>query len=184
MNKWALVILVTAVVINFAYCQEEPTTAYTGLPAGVSCEIHRTGSQYFRWIIDGKHSLFMVGPNRHKTNEYSAWSMATNFEAQLIANFSKFPDVQSFQTKINDISAGIYTGKELITVRKSKWGFETYHTLYFLWDGSQMWTGHMTGGAPPAGSRQEDFEMVRGILASITNGLSLSLSDDVIVTVE
>ena len=183
MNICALAILVSALTINFTYSQA-PTTANVGLPPGVSCEIDRMGNQSYKWIIEGKHSLFMLGPNRLKPNEDLAWSMATNIESHLKSDFSKFPDVQSFQTKINDVSSGIFSGKELITVRKSKSGFETYHTLYFLWDGSQMWSGHMSGGAPSAGSRPEDYEMVRRILASITNGLSLPISDDALITVE
>ena len=184
MNILILSISVTLSAIYCAFSQGAPATAAIGLPYGVSYEINRMGSQSYKWIIDGKHSLFIVGPDRLSTNEDLAWSMATNVESNLKSDFSKFPDVQSIQTKINDVSVGIFSGKELITVCKSKSGCETYHTLYFLWDGTQMWTGHMSGGTPPAGSRPQDYEMVRRILASITNRLSLSLSDDALITVE
>ena len=81
-----------------------------------------------------------------------------------MAAFKKSSRVQSFHTKINDISSGPFAGKELVTISISKEGFETYHTLYFLWDGTQIWTGHMTGGLP------EDYEMVRRILSVIKTG--------------
>ena len=184
MNISILSILVTLSAIYFAFSHGAPATAVVGLPEGVLCETNRMGSLSYEWIIDGMHSIFIVGPDRLRTNEDLAWSMATNIEFHLKSDFNKFPDVQSFQTKIEDVSLGIFSGKELITVRKSMSGYETYQTLYFLWDGTQMWTGHLSGGAPPAGSRAEDYEMVRRILASITNRLSLPLSDDAIITVE
>ena len=184
MKIFILSILATFSAIYCAFSQGALANAAVGLPGGVSCKTNRMGSQYYEWIIDGKHSLFIVGPDRLRTNEDLAWSMATNFESYLKSNFSKIQDIQSFQTRIEDVSLGIFSGKELITVRKSKWGIETYHTLYFLWDGTQMWTGHLSGGYPPAGSRPEDYEIVNRILLTIINRVSQPLSDDAKVTVE
>ena len=183
-NKYILAILAFSPAINFAYSQEVPTTAPDLLPASVACLTNSTGSMIYQWVTDDKHTLFTIRPERMKTNQDMVWSMTTSMETRLKADFSNFPNVDSFQSKISAVSCGIFSGEELITVRKSTMGNETYHALYFLWDGTQVWTGHMTGGGPPAGSSSGDYEMVRRILATITNRAPQPSSDDAIITME
>ena len=105
-------------------------------------------------------SLFMMSPHPAGLSRSMIDKMASDTAAKLEPELEKIEGVVSLKREEADISAGEYSGKEIIFIVAMSDGKTAYQCMYLLWDGNRLWQGQLTG------SRKEDLAMVRTILES------------------
>ena len=159
--KKALLTVVGAMLV-FGCASRKQTVAPFPLPEGVVYEAQDDiGFRSFRWGADDAMALFMMSPHPAGLSRDMVDKMASDTASKAEPEFRKIEGVDTLKKEAADISAGDFTGKEVVFTVGMSDGKTICQSLYVLWDGSRLWQGQMTG------SRPEDLQMVRSILDSM-----------------